>query len=152
MALEETQRAQLRGKRIVLTAFLGFTTVFVLVSTWQLMIGTFGMGTKPLGVELDPDARACADGVRRMAGALDRGMASASSADSERTALAAFERSLAPEWDAEKAVAAQCESHPRGQDAFSALLRLRRSEEGFIRRQVVEIAPVRRDVQGYLPR
>ena len=152
MSLEETQRAQLRGKRIVLTAFLGFTTVFVLVSTWQLMIGTFGMGTKPLGVELDPDARACADGVRRMAGALDRAMAKASAADSEGSAVAAFVGSLAPEWDAEKTVATQCEAHPHGQDAFSALLRLRRTEEGFVRRQVVEIAPVRRDVQAYLPR
>ncbi len=152
MSLEETQRRQLRGKRIVLTTFLGLTTIFVLSSTWQLMIGTFGMGTKPLSVELDPDATACADGVRRLAGALDRGMAKASAADSERSALLAFEGSLAPEWDEEKAVAAQCESRPRGRDAFSAVLRLRRTEEGFVRRQVVEIAPVRRDVQAYLPR
>lgn len=152
MSLEETQRRENLGKRVVLAAFLGFTTLFVLSSTWQLMIGTFGMGTKALSVVLDPNATACADGVRRLTGALDRAMGKASVADSERSALDAFEANLAPEWNDETAVASQCESHPHGRDAFSALLRLRRTEEAFVRRQVVEIAPVRRDVQAYLPR
>ncbi|MEO6417929.1 MAG: hypothetical protein ABIP39_00880 [Polyangiaceae bacterium] len=152
MSLEETQRAQNLGKRVVLAAFLGFATLFVLASTWQLMIGTFGMGTKPLSVELDPEAKACADGVRKLAGALDRAMAKASAADSEKSAVDAFEAGLAPDWNEETAISSQCESHPHGRDAFSALLRLRRTEEGFVRRQVVEIAPVRRHVQAYLPR
>ncbi len=112
MSLEETQRAENLGKRVVLAAFLGFATLFVLSSTWQLMIGTFGMGTKALSVELDPDAKACADGVRRLASALDRAMAKATAADSEKSALAAFEAGLAPEWNDESAVASQCGAHP----------------------------------------
>jgi hypothetical protein len=59
---------------------------------------------------------------------------------------------MQPEWAEQAAVATACASDPRGQDAFAALLRLKLAEEGFVRRQIVEIAPVRRDVRAYLPR
>jgi hypothetical protein len=97
---------------------------------------------------------ACAEGVRRLLASIDAAVVSAKTegATDEATAVARFKERLAPEWADENAIRARCASVPRGQDAFAAVLRLRLAQEGFVRRQVAEITPIRRDVTAYLPR
>ena len=102
----------------------------------------------------EPNAsRACAEGIGAMAAAVDVAAAAAATSGDDTAATARFRESLAGAWDPrEKATEAACSGIPRGHDVFAAVLRLREAQEGFVRRQVVEIAPLRRDVSAYLPR
>lgn len=176
MAKEETResdrRARLRAKRAVLGVFIAVASVFIGLSALQIVPAVFGLGVTPLAGLPDlsgPTPRGCSEGVRRLAAALDRAAARAveargdevrsqgrvleekQAAADEEAALQSFRAALAPEWDGEEAVAALCKDDPRGEDAFAALLRLRLAEEHFLRKELVEIAPLRRDVAAYLP-
>jgi hypothetical protein len=141
--------ARLRGKRAVLGLIIVVASVFVVACAVMIVPQVFGAGVRP--IEPGPTEGACADGVRTLAAALDRGAAQAVTATDEASAVAAFQKGIAPDWDRSAEVEAACRSTPRGGDAFAALLRLRLAEEGNARRRGVEIGPVKRGVVAYLP-
>ncbi|WP_394849345.1 hypothetical protein LZC95_18100 [Pendulispora brunnea] len=156
---QRTPRQKL-ASRLVYGSFLGLATAFILSSTYQLMIGVFGMGIEPLPSSGRPEAavegQACADGIAQLSAALERGFAHSvgpdgASARTEEAVVAGFRKNLEPEWTGEAAIERTCASHPHGQEAFAALLRLKLAQEGFVRRQMVEIDPLRRSVNAYLP-
>jgi len=163
------------ASRVVYGTFLGVATAFILSSTVQIIVAVFGLDAAPLGGQVASpvgdapgspvaaNARACTEGIARLAGALDRSFARTAIAqaagddgprgiDREEALAASFRKDLAPEWDTEKAVEASCAGDTRSEDAFAALLRLKWAQEGFVRRQMVEIEPLRREVRAYLPR
>ncbi len=153
--------ARRRGRRAVLATFLFFTVAFIAISATEIISTALGSPVTPIAAITGKDdtsadpvkSRECADGVHSLASAVDLAAAAALASPDEKTATTRFRESLAGVWDPnEKPTEASCNSVPRGRDAFAAVLRLREAQEGFIRRQVVEIAPLRRDVSAYLPR
>jgi hypothetical protein len=145
-------RARRLARRLVYGSFLLLATAFVVSSAWQLIAGIYA----PAPVVIAPagapaEARACSDGIARLSSALERGFVAASTKEDEASALRTLADGMQPEWADQPAVEQACATQPRGQDAYAALLRLKLAEEGFVRRQIVEIAPVRRDVRAYLP-
>jgi hypothetical protein len=149
---ERARRTKRRVSSVVYAVYVAVTSAFILLSIKALMDGVFHEPeTGSPAAVVASTGKACADGVRTLATALDRGMAAAATAKDEPGAKASFERAISPEWDREAAVGTDCKTDLRGADAFAALLRLRRAEEGFLGRQVVEIAPLRRDVEAYAP-
>lgn len=162
----DDKRARLRGKRVVLSVLVVAACLFVGLSAAQIIQAVFGAGIQPLAPsgERGVHQQACVEGIRTLTEALDRAAARAVGVRAAATewaekqaivddslAIAAFNTGLSPEWDSENAVQERCGHDPQGTDAFAALLRLRLAEEQFVRRQVVEIAPLRRDVAAYLP-
>ena len=144
---------------------MAISAVFVVLSTQQIIDAVFGMGVSPLpglsststSTSTSPapvSGGACAGGIRRLDAALDRAasLAAAARSASEEAAMNAFRASLSPDWDGQAAVFASCASEPHGPDAVAALLRLRMGLEQVVRRQAVEIAPLRHDVSAYLGR
>lgn len=148
-------RARFAGKRAALAVYGTFSAVFVALCTWQLFAGVFGIGARPLVGAPDTSAvlagHGCADDIRALRAALDRALASAVGAADPVAAQASYRAALAPEWNDEAAAASRCGREPHGTEAFAALLRLRRGQETTLRRQVAEMAPLRRDLGAYLP-
>lgn len=157
--LAKTRRRSPGGgaKRAVYVAFTLFVLAFVSVSTYEILSVALGFApaapldsSGPSGPEASHE---CTDGVRAMADAVDAAAKRAIAAGTERAATDLFREALADTWNPrEKPTEAACSAVPRGRDAFAAVLRLRQAQEGFVRRQVVEVAPLRRDVSAYLPR
>jgi len=85
--------------------------------------------------------------------ALKRGVARAREAAGELTeasedvALARFRQALLPEWDGRDAIASACESSADLATALDVIERLRYAEERAVRREVSELAPLRRRVE-----
>ena len=141
-----------RVKSAVFAAYTAFAILFILLSIKALVLGVFHTDpTKLGGAPPNPTEKTCADGIRALTAALDRAMVAAAAVHEDAETLAAFRGALSPEWRDQDRLGAVCGSEPRGADAYAALLRLRRAEEGFLGRQVVEIAPLRRDVEAYVP-
>jgi hypothetical protein len=141
-----------RVRAAVYAVYGAFATAFVILSTWQIIAQVFGFTAAPLtaGVPAPPStAGPCAEGIRAFSAALDRGVAASSTARTEAEALAQM-RAAMPEWEREAAIASTCGADPRGAEAWAALLRLRRAEEGAAGRRVVDVAAVRRDVEAYV--
>jgi hypothetical protein len=65
----------------------------------------------------------------------------------EDLALARFRQALLPEWDRRDAIAAACESNAELARALDVIERLRYAEERAVRREVSELAPLRRRVE-----
>jgi hypothetical protein len=152
--------ARRRGKRLTTAIYGTFATAFVVLSTYQIAVGVFGVRAAPLdaaraGDAPDaPDARRseCIDGVRALAAALDRATAGATSAPDEASALASFRAALSPEWDNAHAIESRCGADPHTTDAFATLRRLRLADETAVRRQGADLAPLRRELATYLTR
>ena len=144
-ATDSNARVRLRGKRAALAIYGTFASVFVALSTWQLVAGVFGGVTMPLA------AGSCSDDLRALRSALDRGLATAVAAPDAATALDRYRRAISPEWGIEKSVADRCAAEPRGTDAYVLLLRLRLAQEASLRGEVAAMAPLRRDLGAYLP-
>ncbi len=149
--VDEAKRAGLRAKRASLVFFFAVSLVFVAMTSWQLLRPVFGLG--PNEDRFAPPA-ACARALGELERALDRAMSQsivppAGMLDEEDDVLAAFERAALPEWGNLKEVERLCAGARRGGDAFASLARLKRAEERFVRRQVTEIAPLRRDLEAY---
>ena len=146
--------ARRRGKRLTTAVYGAFAIAFVVLSTYQIAVGVFGVGAAPLEgaheAARSPGARECIDGVRALAAALDRAMAQASVSPDDASAGAAFRAALAPEWDRERAIERRCADDPRTTDAFAALRRLRLAEEASVRRQGADLGPLRRELATYL--
>jgi hypothetical protein len=157
-------RARLAWRRAAIGLLFATATVFIGVSAVQIIPAVFGAGAKPLAPD-SATGRECAKGLRDLEHALDRATeqamvggaaagahAAGSTNDDQEAALSAFRDRLRPEWDTQAAIADKCKASPHGAEAFAALARLRRADEGLVRRQAVEVLPLRRDVAAYLPR
>ncbi len=151
---EDAALAGRRGKRIMTLAFITFATVFVLSTTYQVMGALFSIGAR---ARPESGARAlvrgdCTSSLRALSGAVDRAVGAAARDLDESVAAADFRAALEPEWgEGEERAQRECAGVPGGDDAYAAVLRLRRAGEGLTRRQVVELGTLRRDVSAYLP-
>lgn len=130
-------------------AFLTIAVAFVISSTWQIARGVLGLST-PAVANAPPPAPECVAGITRLEKALDRGLEGAAASAEVPDALRRFEAGAEPEWSDRAAVENACNGSLQGKDAFTALVRLRNADETFLRRQVAEVEPIRRDVEAYL--
>jgi hypothetical protein len=142
----------LSGKRIrtaVYGMYVAFAAAFVLSSAGSVIWGLFGAEAAPTTA---PAGRACGAAIARLAQALDRGVAATSAARTDVDALARMRAALVPEWDAEADGAATCAEDPHGADAWAALLRLKRAEEGAVASRAAHTGSAHRELEAYLPR
>jgi hypothetical protein len=97
-------------------------------------------------------APACAEGVRTLAVAVDRGVAAAAGATDPAEAERRYRAARSPEWDEPKQreLLQPCAAEPHGADAVAAISRLDRAAEGSIRRETDELGPVRRAVDSFI--
>jgi hypothetical protein len=146
---DETRPGSRRGRSIVSALFVGVVSVFIVITTVQLGRGVFGQNASKANGGITLPA-ACIAGISRLAPALDRALAVASPIADENASLAAFAGATLPEWNDSQIIEQSCNATPEGQEAFAAVLRLRRAEEGFLHRQFAELSPMRRDVEAYL--
>jgi hypothetical protein len=147
-------RARLRGKRFALAIYGAFAVAFVVVSTWKIVVGVFGLDAAPLASNAMSGplgAEGCGRRLRELHGALHRALGVAVSARDEKAAIVTYRRLLSPEWDDERAVADVCAREPHGADAYAALLRVRVAQEAELRRSVASLAPLGQDLDAYLP-
>ena len=152
------KRTKVLGTRLVISAFITVACVFIGLSTLQIVPAVFGMGIEPLSSSpaAGPASGGCADGLRALDAALDRAASVAVAVPDphEEAAVSSFNAALLPEWNAAAVASteARCAREPRGREAFAALLRLRSAREQAVGKQAAEIAPLRRNVAGYLGR
>lgn len=140
---DEERRARLRGRRIGLGVVMVAAISFIVVSTTQIVRGVFGLGTTPMasGPTDSPEGQ-CAMGIRRLARALDRPVA---------TDLPSAGPASEPAWNDTEAVDQACRKAPGGLDAWAALLRLRAAEQQLAQANDEDLQPLRREVTAHLP-
>jgi hypothetical protein len=139
-------RAKLRGKRAALGVVIVAAVAIIASSAVQIIPTVFGAGIVPIPSGAPgSNERACAEGVRALANALERASRSAGSES--------FVERLRPEWDREAAVHEACQSAGGGLDAWAALARLRAAEEQLapVPARSSELDPLRRQVEAHLP-
>jgi hypothetical protein len=144
---DETRPGSRRGRSIVSALFVGVVSVFIVVTTAQVGAGVFGKSASRAGVA--PPA-ACVAGISRLTPALDRALGAASPIGDDSASLATFAAATLPEWNDSQDIESTCSATPEGQEAFAAVLRLRRAEEALLHKDVAELSPMRRDVEAYL--
>ena len=90
----------------------------------------------------------CRTGLRQLWKAIDRARQAAGnlSEAGEEEALRQFRSALSPEWDEHDAVASACRSDHDLSVALDVIERLRYAEERAVRREVSDLAPLRRRV------
>jgi hypothetical protein len=138
-----------RGRSIAAGVFVSIVAVFIVITTTQIARGVFGLGAPKSGAGVAPPP-ACIAGISRMSSALDRAVAATSQTTDAHAVAGAFANAAKPEWDDSDKVQVDCAATPEGQDAFAALLRLRRVEETSLGRHVAEVSPMKQDVAAYL--
>jgi hypothetical protein len=136
-------RARRRTRRAVMIAYYAVVTTFIVIAagnvTWQIWAPRFRQHA----------ATDCAAGLE----ALKRSVARARQAAEELTdasedaALGRFRQALLPEWEKRDAIAAACQSNAELASALDVIERLRYAEERAVRREVSELAPLRRRVE-----
>ncbi len=137
----------------VYAVFTVLATAFVVSSTYQITAAVFAapppVGASPAAMALP---LACAEGVRRLAGAVDRGLAAAGGQADGDEAARRYRAARSPEWDATQhhELVQACTGIARGTDAVAAVTRFDRAAEGAIRRQTSELASVRRTVDSFI--
>ena len=140
---DASARARLQGKRVALVVVIAVTVALIGASAWQIIPAVFGANITPLPPSPPGSpARTCAEGVRRMAQALERAQGAAGSAS--------FGERLSPEWDDAGDVRKACDASPEGEDAWAALARMRCAAEQLAPRGG-ELATLHRDVIAHLP-
>lgn len=140
MADDALEHARRRGRRYGTLVVLVVAVAFVLSSTYQIAVAVFSLPGSAPGAA---PSRACADGVRSLAAALDRASAKASLEHDSAGIDAAFARELDPEWSGAAATERTCGADPAGAEAYAALLRLRRAHETLLHRRQDEVRPLR---------
>jgi len=92
----------------------------------------------------------CAAGLQTLEQAVEKARRAAGdlSDASEDAALARFRQALLPEWERRDEIAAACESNAELVRALDVVERLRYAEERAVRREVSELAPLRRKVEA----
>ena len=134
--------ARRRGRRAAMTAYYVVVVAFIVLAagnvTWQVWTPAFR----------SYPAVDCKAGLRELIAAVERAREAAGSlAESgEGTALAQFRSELSPEWDRHDKVAASCRSDQKLAVALDVIERLRYAEERAVRREVTDLAPLRRKV------
>jgi hypothetical protein len=126
-----------------MAAYYAVVAIFIIIAagnvTWQIWSPRFR----------HQESLDCTAGLE----ALKRGVARARQAAgelsdaSEDAALARFRQALLPEWEQRDAIAAACESNTELATALDVIERLRYAEERAVRREVSELAPLRRRVE-----
>jgi hypothetical protein len=136
-------RARRRTRRAVMAAYYGVVVAFIVVAagnvTWQIWAPRF---------HKHPPTD-CGAGLESLKAAVGRARQAAGdlSEASEDAALSRFREALQPEWDRRDAVARACESNAELARALDVIERLRYAEERAVRREVSELAPLRRRVE-----
>jgi len=134
--------ARRRGRRRVMTAYYAIVAGFILLAagnvTYQVWAPVFR--SYP---ELD-----CRKGLSALAQAIDRARQAASSFSEagEDAALGQFRSALSPEWDQHRAIAQACGKDRELATLLDVVERLRYAEERAVRREVSDLAPLRRRV------
>jgi len=134
--------ARRRGRRAVMTVYYLVLVGFILAASgnviWQVW--------SPVLQDYPPVD--CRTGLRQLAKAIDRARQAAGSLSeaSEDEALRRFRSALSPEWDQHGAVANTCRSDKSLSVALDVIERLRYAEERAVRREVSDLAPLRRRV------
>ncbi len=136
-----------RARWLTVAAFFVLAIVFIVASVSQIIRAVF-VASHAHEVATAGDL-ACGDRLKTLAVALDRASERAGRVP-EAHARATFVQALSPEWDDSAAAESACTS-ARGKDAWSALLRLRRTLEGRSEKDAREVEPVRRDFEARLP-
>ena len=140
-------KANRKVSRVVYGAFVGITTVFVGGLIFEVAMQVFA-GETPKVEALAAD---CAQGVKTLEGAVNRGIAAGLGTDGDaHDAVARYRGARDEEWKRLDAVAASCAAQPRGKEAMAALARLDRQAEGIVRRQTAELRVVRREVDSFI--
>lgn len=143
-------------KRITSAIYAVFSVgaaAFVVSSTLQIAFAVLSEpapgAAAPAPVKVPP---ACAEGVRTLALAVDRGVSAAATATDRGDAERRYRTARSPEWDGPKhgELVQACADDSRGIDAVAAVARLDRAAEGAIRRQTDELGPVRRAVDSFI--
>ena len=141
------RRPGARIRTLVYGLYVTFAAAFVLLCVKEIVVGVFGLREGTVATAAPGSTgQACAAGIRDLVRALDRGVLAANAARDEKDAVARLDAALAPEWDRETTLAATCGSDANGAEAWAALLRLRRAEEGAAGRRAVLVGPMRADV------
>lgn len=137
-------KARLRWKRGALVLAGVVAVALIGLSSAQIVPAVFGMGIHPLpaGAPGSPE-RTCAEGVRRLEGALDRA--------GPMAGAPGFPEAIRPEWDDAGRVETACARSTEGLDAWAALRRLRAAEEQLAGTGPEDVAALRRDVAAHLP-
>jgi hypothetical protein len=139
-----------RARTVTARVLIVVAIAFIIASTWQVAAALFFQAHAPTGQRTDAD-EACNAALQKLASALDRASERAAHAPDEAQANVLFEQSITPEWNDSGAAERTCSASPRGRDAWSSLLRLRRALEGRSQKDAREIGPVRRDFETRLP-
>jgi hypothetical protein len=125
-----------------MTVYYFVLAAFILIAsgnvTWQVWAPAFR----------NYPAHDCRAGVYELARGVERARqaAGAVAEEGEQVALDRFRAALSPEWDDHDAIAHACRAHPELSVALDAVERLRYAEERAVRREVSELAPLRRKV------
>ena len=152
-AESDVERGRRLGRKYVTVVFGTLALAFMAATTKQLIEDVFGVDARPLPLTAEPArGTSCADRLRGMEAAIERGITAAAHAPDPTTAGAQYRSALTPEWDDPAGVARVCEKEvPGGTDALATVERLRSAGEQLARRHASELAPLRRDVATYLP-
>jgi len=143
-------------KRITSAVYAVFTLLsgsFVISSTYQIAAAVFAEPANgdpaPAHVDVAP---ACAEGLRSLAVAVDRGLTAVAGGTDFAEAEKRYRAARSPEWDEarQQQLVQPCMSDPRGADAVAAITRFDRAAEGTIRRQTDELGPVRRAALSFI--
>jgi hypothetical protein len=141
---------------VVYAVFVVVAAAFVISSTVQIAESVLAEpapgAANAASVAVAP---ACAEGVRTLALAVDRGVAAAATATDRNDGQRRYRTARGPEWDEPKhgALLQPCtdsSANAHGIDAAAAVTRLDRAAEGAIRRQTDELGPVRRAVDSFI--
>lgn len=140
--------ASRKVSRAVYGAFVTVTAVFVGGLIYEVAVQVFA-GEAP---KVEALAAECAQGVRALEGAVNRGIAAGLGSEGVDVddAVARYRGARDEEWKKLDTVSAACAAQPRGKDAMAALARLDRQAEGVVRRQTAELRAVRREVDSFI--
>jgi len=144
---------------VVYAVFVIVAAAFVISSTLQIARAVLAEpapgAVNGASVTVAPG---CADGVRTLALAVDRGVAAAATATDRADGERRYRAARGAEWDEPRrsellqpcAGATGPGGGATGTDAVAAVSRLDRAAEGAIRRQTDELGPVRRAVDSFI--
>jgi hypothetical protein len=126
-----------------MTAYYAVVAIFIAVAAGNVTYDIWGPRFRQ-----HPPAD-CASGVQSLERAVARARRAAGelSEASEDAALDRFREALLPEWSQRDAIAAACQTNPELARALDVIERLRYAEERAVRREVSELAPLRRRVE-----
>ena len=141
-------KANRKVTRVVYGAFVAVTAVFVGGLIYEVATQVFA-GEAPKVEALAAD---CAQGVKSLEAAVNRGIAAGLGSDGVDVddAVARYRGKRDEEWTRLDRVATACAAQPRGKEAMAALARLDRQAEGVVRRQTAELRAVRREVDSFI--